>query len=179
MMTLVRAGGYPYNLLATVFGGYTPKPEENRAYWEKRISQFVRELDRGGDRKIARDWYMCSQYFAGSITFKEIATSMDLSDEEVSTGIYRMCEYLSMYWRENPNLSESAKCFLSMVIGRTGDPRAVDILRAAGITSNRKLLTYCEKNGDGFEKIPALKESSKKEIQSWVRNTCKSEYTGK
>ena len=176
MMRLVRAGGYPWNLLETVFGIYERKDNETRAYWERKIQSFIRDLERGGDEQIARDWSMCQEYFDGTVGFMEIAKRRDIPEPEVSRGIYRMCEYLSMYWRDNPNFSASTQFFLSMVIGRTGDTRAVDILRAAGITSNNKLLTYCQKHGTGFERIPALKESSKKEIQSWVRNTSKEEY---
>lgn len=173
VMRLVRKGGYPYNLLATVFGEYEQRPNDSRANWERKILQFVRALQRGGDEKIERDWNLCRSYFDGTVTFKEIGNSYGLSVDEVGEGIYRFTGLLSMYWRENPNFTKATKDFLTMIISRTGSIEVVNVLRSAGITSNAKLLTYCKKNGDGFERIPALLDTPKREIQNWVRNNQK------
>lgn len=176
MMTLHRAGGFPYNLLSTVCGNYERKSNDTRDYWEDKINSFITELEQGGDESIVRDWYMCVEYFDGTVSFDGIAKRRSIMYEQVQYGIYRVCELLSMYWFHNPNFTKATQDFLFMVIQRTGDTRAVDVLRAAGITSNRKLLSYCEKYGIGFERMPALKDSSKRAIQCWVRDTGKFKY---
>lgn len=176
MMTLHRAGGFPYNLLSTVCGNYERKSNDTREYWEDKINQFIVELEQGGDESIVRDWYICMEYFDGTVTFNDIAARRGIPYEQVQNGIYRVCELLSLYWFHNPNFTKITQDFLFTVIQRTGDTRAVDVLRAAGITSNRKLLSYCEKYGTEFEQVPALKESSKKAIRSYVRDTCKCKY---
>lgn len=161
-------GVFPYNMLTEAFGPCIL--DQDKESLESRVRGFINSLERGGDKKIINDYGVCLYYYKDRKDVEDIAKICSISTKKVRKKIKRVIGLVSLYCHINPNMPKSVQDFTALIINRTGQPDALNALRAVGITSISKLTTYCTRNGTKFEKVPTLTKGAAKQIRMWVED---------